>query len=65
MLPKVNDLIRADQRLTIMEVSEELGIYSESCQAILTKFVHEMCVIKVCSTADDSRAATAPPVCSL
>jgi len=33
----VNDVAREDQRLTIREVSDELGISSGSCQAILTK----------------------------
>ena len=37
MLPKVHDLVRADQRLTTRDVSEELGVSSDSCQAILTK----------------------------
>jgi hypothetical protein len=46
VLPKVNDLIRADQRLTVMEVSEELGISSGSCQAILTK---DLCMRRVSS----------------
>lgn len=37
MVPKVNDLVTAEQRLTIRKVSEELEISSGSCQAILTK----------------------------
>lgn len=39
MLPKVNDLVRADQRLTLREVSEELEISSGSCHTILTKYL--------------------------
>ena len=44
MIAKVHDLVRADQRLTIWEVSEELGISSGSCQAIVTKDLCMRCV---------------------
>jgi hypothetical protein len=37
VLPKVNDFVTAEQRLTIRKISEELGISSGSCQANLTK----------------------------
>jgi hypothetical protein len=35
---KVRDLVRADRRLTIGEVADELEISSGSCQEILGKY---------------------------
>ena len=37
MLAEVLDLVREDQRLTIREVAEEVGVSFGSCQSILTK----------------------------
>jgi hypothetical protein len=44
MIAKVLDFVRAELKLPIREVAEELGIYCGSCQAILTKDLSLRCV---------------------
>jgi len=61
-LAEVLDLVREDQRLTIREVAEEVGISFGSCQSILTKDLGIRCFSKVCSTAVDSGAEGALPL---
>jgi hypothetical protein len=44
MIAKVLDFVRAELRLPIGVVAEELGIYCGSCEAILTEDLSLRCV---------------------
>jgi hypothetical protein len=62
VLAEVLDLVREDQRLTIREVAEEVGVSFGSCQSILTKDLGIRHASKVCPTAADSGADGALPL---
>ena len=62
MLAEVLDLVREDQRLTIREVAEEVGVSFGSCQSILIKDLGIGCFSKVCPTAVDSGAEGVLPL---
>jgi hypothetical protein len=57
-------LVREDQRLTIREVTEEVGVYFCSCQSIWTEDLGIRCFSKVCPAAVDSGAEGARPLWS-
>lgn len=54
VLAEVLDLVGEDQRLTIREVAEEVGVSFGSCQSILPKDLSIRCFSKVCPAAVDS-----------
>lgn len=66
MVAKALDFVRAEQRLAISEVAEELGIHCDLCQATLTE---DLALIHVSFSvhlmAADSGAKGAPLVCYL
>ena len=55
-MARVRGIIRADRRLTIREVAEDVGIAFGTCQKILTEDLQMRRVSKICAPSPDGRA---------
>ena len=57
-IEKVRSVIRENRRLTIREVSKEVGICKSSCHTILTE--DALCCHKICAASADRGTKTEP-----